>query len=553
MTKRKFELQYNCNISDRAEEDKHEEKRKVEGRGCTELSLCFLSSDANASCHPSRIIYIILVILGFSSGLCSAWSHGGASNFNHCRGIALSSKERLLLKRNKCSTIEHRAITYRHDNKVALKTRAHAEKQLVPNNDRTLNKKQLRGLYPPVPMLSNGRLLVHDSQDGIDHVLYYEIYGRGSNPALFIHGGLRSGCFPRHAQFFDPNHYMIVLLDQRGCGKSEPKGSMRDNDTSALVSDIEALRKNLNVEQWKVILGGAWGSALALAYAQVNPYRVASIILRSVSLLRHQEMDWFFSPTGGAADLIPTEWKRFSNPVMPASSYLCKYGEDGSRGVLHEYCNWLACGSPEHKSYAFQSWLHWEYALSKHRSTDDNNRDDVLVWDGLAWKIQDYMGMTSAPAVFVDVREQANRLRKFPKNNDDSMNVDPSHLPFYYYTPEDPKTVVPTNNMLTLESQGMFGDEYTPPNIMFSFLHSARNGFFGGRLLDHDRMRYILNIPCIAIHGGQDHISPVDNALDLLEVLPTMELRIPMNATHSMYDPEILNEIVQATDRLRMI
>jgi proline iminopeptidase len=76
---------------------------------------------------------------------------------------------------------------------------------------------------------------------------------------------LCSACCSR---FFDAQYYRIILLDQRGCGRSNPSGCLFHNATSDLVDDLEALRKHLGVEQW-LMLGGSWGVALSIAYAQV--------------------------------------------------------------------------------------------------------------------------------------------------------------------------------------------------------------------------------------------------------------------------------------------
>ena len=62
-----------------------------------------------------------------------------------------------------------------------------------------------------------------------------------------LHGGPGAGCSDRHARFFDPQHYRIVLFDQRGCGKSTPRGCLEENTTWDLVSDIEQLRQHLGV------------------------------------------------------------------------------------------------------------------------------------------------------------------------------------------------------------------------------------------------------------------------------------------------------------------
>lgn len=75
-----------------------------------------------------------------------------------------------------------------------------------------------------------------------------------------------------HRRFFDPKHYRIILLDQRGCGASTPRGCLLENDTQSLVADLEVLRKHLGIEQW-LVLGGSWGVTLALAYAREHADR----------------------------------------------------------------------------------------------------------------------------------------------------------------------------------------------------------------------------------------------------------------------------------------
>lgn len=147
-----------------------------------------------------------------------------------------------------------------------------------------------RGLYPTSSPLRTGMLKV-----GQLHTLYYEEHGRHDGaPALFLHGGPGAGCFTRHAGFFDPAHYRVVLFDQRGCGRSTPKGCLEENDTHRLVDDIEQLRSHLGISQWKVILGGSWGVTLALAYAVAHPQSVGALVLRAVCLMRSQEIRWLF-------------------------------------------------------------------------------------------------------------------------------------------------------------------------------------------------------------------------------------------------------------------
>lgn len=51
-------------------------------------------------------------------------------------------------------------------------------------------------------------------------------------------------CNPNHVRFFDPRLYeTVVLLDQRGCGRSIPVGEVGYNTLELLVDDIERLRR----------------------------------------------------------------------------------------------------------------------------------------------------------------------------------------------------------------------------------------------------------------------------------------------------------------------
>ncbi len=70
---------------------------------------------------------------------------------------------------------------------------------------------------------------------------------------VVLHGGPGAGCSERHARFFDPQYYRIVLFDQRGCGKSSPRGSLEKNTTWDLVADIEKLRLELGVTRCSLL------------------------------------------------------------------------------------------------------------------------------------------------------------------------------------------------------------------------------------------------------------------------------------------------------------
>src|SRR5205085_699026 len=102
---------------------------------------------------------------------------------------------------------------------------------------------------------------------------YFEESGNPEGrPALLVHGGPGGGSNPNMRSYHDPRRYRIILFDQRGCGRSTPYASLEENTTWDLVADMERLRAELKIDRWQ-LLGGSWGSTLALAYAQKHPER----------------------------------------------------------------------------------------------------------------------------------------------------------------------------------------------------------------------------------------------------------------------------------------
>lgn len=170
----------------------------------------------------------------------------------------------------------------------------------------------LRELYPPIEPYTSAFLDVGDGQN-----MYWEISGNpDGKPVVFLHGGPGGGTHPSLRQFFDPAAYRIILLDQRGCGRSTPHvadgADLSVNTTDKLLHDIEALREHLGIEKW-MVFGGSWGSTLALAYAETFPTRVTELVLRGIFLLRRSEIDWYYN--GGAGHMFPERWAQFLEPI----------------------------------------------------------------------------------------------------------------------------------------------------------------------------------------------------------------------------------------------
>jgi len=181
-----------------------------------------------------------------------------------------------------------------------------------------------------------------------EHELYIEECGKADGvPVVFLHGGPGGSCEPVHRRYFDPESYRIILLDQRGCGKSRPHASLFENTTQDLIADLETIRETLGIDKW-VVFGGSWGSTLALAYAEAHADRVLGLILRGIFLCRQQDIDWFYQ--GGAARLFPDAWQDFLQPIAL----------DERDNLVKAYYKKLTSDNELERMAAAKAWSIWE-------------------------------------------------------------------------------------------------------------------------------------------------------------------------------------------------
>jgi proline iminopeptidase len=206
-------------------------------------------------------------------------------------------------------------------------------------------------LYPEIAPHDSGML---DVDDG--NAVYWETCGNpDGKPAVVLHGGPGSGCGEWFRRFFDPDAYRIVLFDQRNCGRSTPHASepttdLTSNTTANLVGDIESLRNQLGIERW-LILGGSWGSTLALAYAEEHASRVSELVLFGVTTGRHSEFDWSFR--GGLALFFPEQWEQLRAAVADAGS---------DDDIVRTYHDLLSDPDAAVRAKAAEAWCLWESA-----------------------------------------------------------------------------------------------------------------------------------------------------------------------------------------------
>ena len=207
------------------------------------------------------------------------------------------------------------------------------------------------GLYPEIEPYEHGMLDVGDGNR-----VYWETCGNPhGKPALVLHGGPGSGTTPYFRRFFDPAAYRIVLLDQRGCGRSTPHASAYDTDmsvntTAHVMGDMELLRAHLGIERW-LVWGGSWGSVLGLRYAQTHPGVVSELVLTLVATGADGEHALM---TSGLGKIFPEAHERF----------LAELPADQREGNLAAAYNRLL-ESPDRavRERAARAWTDWETAI----------------------------------------------------------------------------------------------------------------------------------------------------------------------------------------------
>lgn len=220
----------------------------------------------------------------------------------------------------------------------------------------------MRTLYPEIEPFDSGFLNV-DAR----HRMYYEQCGNPQGkPVVILHGGPGAGCGAKIRRFHDPRAYRIILLDQRGAGRSTPHADLVDNTTWTLVADIEKLREHLGIDRWQVF-GGSWGSTLALAYAEKHPECVSELVMRGIFLLRRWELEWFYQE--GCSRLFPDAWEKYLEPIPEV--------ERGD--IISAYHRRLTSDDESVRLEAAQAWSIWEASTSFMLQDEDfiNSHNDA--------------------------------------------------------------------------------------------------------------------------------------------------------------------------------
>ena len=207
-------------------------------------------------------------------------------------------------------------------------------------------------IYPHIEPYDHGMLDVGDGNR-----VHWEVCGNpDGKPAVVLHGGPGSGCTPYFRRLFDPDAYRIVLLDQRGCGRSTPHAraygtDMSVNTTAHLLGDLELLRERLGIERW-LVWGVSWGSVLGLRYAQTHPSAVSELVLTGVATGSDAEVALL---TRGLGTVFPEAFANFTGELPEGE-------RDGNLAAA--YNRLIESPDPAVRERAARAWTDWETAIA---------------------------------------------------------------------------------------------------------------------------------------------------------------------------------------------
>jgi proline iminopeptidase len=184
--------------------------------------------------------------------------------------------------------------------------------------------------------------------------IYWETSGNPDGiPLLWLHGGPGSGLGSGRYRHAADSDWYVVGLDQRACGRSRPLVTDPGFDlgtltTQAIIDDIERLRDHVGVERW-VVVGGSWGTTLAMAYGQAHPDRVLGFVLALIADGTAESVTWISETVGR---VFPQEWERFERAS----------GRRAGQRILDAYVERLTEPDPDVRAAAASAWCAWEDA-----------------------------------------------------------------------------------------------------------------------------------------------------------------------------------------------
>lgn len=178
-------------------------------------------------------------------------------------------------------------------------------------------------------MLANGKMIRVRGKE-----LYAETYGSSEKQAvLYLHGGPGEMCydFSYHQAHRLQDSFYLIMIDQRGAGRSEVIHDEESFGLADIIEDCEELRKILSIDCWSLI-GHSFGGFLALLYATMYPASLHKLIFEAPT--------FDFEKTGRAllkktADL----YEKYNNPKLAKQCMLMSEQELSPREIVEGYAD----------------------------------------------------------------------------------------------------------------------------------------------------------------------------------------------------------------------
>lgn len=194
---------------------------------------------------------------------------------------------------------------------------------------------------------------------GAHHIFWQEMGNPRGRPVMLLHGGPGGGSSSEFLQAFDLRRHRLVQFDQRGCGKSRPWLSLRENTTDRLIDDVDAVRAHLNIDEM-CLMGSSWGATLAVEYAKRRPGAVRGLILHGLFLGRSMDVERFLY---GARASYPQAWSQFSAHLA----------EEERSDLLKGYRGRLTSGCSARIEAAALAWSRYESLIGQYPSVRHEN------------------------------------------------------------------------------------------------------------------------------------------------------------------------------------
>ncbi|BAJ04083.1 alpha/beta fold hydrolase [Shewanella violacea] len=201
---------------------------------------------------------------------------------------------------------------------------------------------------------------------GDGHQLHLAQYGDPDGvPILYLHGGPGAGCMGGELALFGDN-CRVLMLDQRGSGRSKPLGEINSNNLLALLKDLEKVRLWLDIPAW-CLVGGSFGATLGMLYSGLYPEKVLSQVYWGLFIPSEDGTNWLYSHKG-AAKLFADEYLAFT-ALAPFCSSVEQLFTTFRLGFKHK--------DADTRHHYICAWLAWESVLAMPAS-QRSNRDAAV-------------------------------------------------------------------------------------------------------------------------------------------------------------------------------